>query len=92
LDPKIATDPGIRASAMNNSKAYSAGSLGLSYRKPLSSRAKSAMIVMSATLTLLSIEGLALAGLKLDAFRGMVPSMGHSGSHSTQVKSRSNRR
>lgn len=50
------------------------------------------MIVMSATLTLLSIEGLVLAGLKLDAFRGMVPSMGHSGSHSTQVKSRSNRR
>lgn len=77
---------------MNKCEAYSTGTLKLGYGKSSSSRAKSGMIAMASILTLLSIEGLVQSHLKLDVFRVMMRSMSHSGSHSTQVTSRSNRR
>lgn len=57
-------------------------------KRPLSRRAKSAMIVMVAVFTLVSLEAAVEASLKLTTVRPLVEST----SNPTKVASRSNRR
>lgn len=58
------------------------------YNRPLSRRAKSAMIAMAAVFTLASLKASVEATLKLTTIRPLVQSM----SNPTKVASRSNRR